>query len=395
LIASSLLACWTILLLASCWPASTLANTQEKVIAFVNGTLVDGTGANPVIDAVLLIQGEHIMAAGERTQVNIPNGAQVIDIKGKTLLPGFINAHVHHGFNEENLKAWLVGGVTTVRDESIIESGSLKDLMAFRDRVNKDPQYARLVSAGRMITVPGGYGSLFVTSPEDARKQVFDELDSGVDMIKLSIEDGYAGATGLPKLSHQELASVINAAHERGVHVSGHITQASYLKIIVEAGVDDVAHLAYDPISTNTIKLMVEKGIYLVPTFTVFRNYNAPMGTCTQNLAKFNKAGGKVALGNDYGGGPGKFELGIPMYEIEMMAQVGMTPMQIIIASTRNAAHVVGLEKVTGTLEVGKIADVLIVDGNPLQDLQALANVHLVVHDGQMIFPSRDQNSQD
>jgi imidazolonepropionase-like amidohydrolase len=90
-------------------------------------------------------------------------------------------------------------------------------------------------------------------------------------------------------------------------------------------------------------------------------------------------------LGNDYGGGPGDFELGIPMYEVEMMSQAGMTPMQIILAGTRNAAHVTGLEKEIGTLEPGKYADILVVGGDPLEDLHALADIRLVVHNGVII----------
>lgn len=93
-----------------------------------------------------------------------------------------------------------------------------------------------------------------------------------------------------------------------------------------------------------------------------------------------------VALGNDYGGGPGDFELGIPMYEIEQMTAAGMTPIQIIIASTKNAASVVGLEKEIGTLEPGKVADLLVVDGNPLQNLKDLSNLRLVIHNGVVVI---------
>ncbi len=94
---------------------------------------------------------------------------------------------------------------------------------------------------------------------------------------------------------------------------------------------------------------------------------------------------GVVALGNDYGGGPGSFELGIPMYEIEMMAQAGMTAEEIVRAGTRDAARVLGLGEMLGTLELGKLADVLVVDGDPLEDLQALGRIRLVIHSGAII----------
>jgi imidazolonepropionase-like amidohydrolase len=382
---------WPIIIILLISSASCAVRTPQptpvsgKVIAVVNGLLIDGSGAEPIPDAILLIHNDRIVAVGTQASLTVPENAQIIDAKGGTILPGFINTHVHRGFNENNLAAWLRGGVTTVRDESIIDSRPLKELIAWRDKINSNAQYARLVSAGYMIGVPGGYGEVFINSPEEARQKVFEELDSGVDMIKVSLEDGYAGRSGLPKLSPEELSVIVSAAHERNVRVSGHITQAQYIKPLVEAGVDDIAHIAYDPIPPETIQLMIEKGVFLVPTFTVFRNYNAPIETCVQNLAEFVKAGGKVALGNDYGGGPGEFELGIPMYEIEQMTAAGMTPMQIITASTSNAAQVVGLEDEIGVLEPGKIADLLILPANPLDDLNALTQINFVIHNGEII----------
>jgi imidazolonepropionase-like amidohydrolase len=371
-----------------------LAGLDEApaTLALVNGTLIDGTGTDPVPDAVVLISGDAILAAGSRGQVRLPQGIETIDLGGATILPGFINAHVHFGFDEDNLQAWASGGVTTVRDESVLaDDMSLVELMAFRDRTRADPALARLVSYGTMITVPGGYGGLFVDSSEEARQSVLDEIAAGVDGIKVSLEDGYAGTHGLPKLTPQELAAIVEAAHEHGLLVSGHITQGAYIQAMLDAGVDDIAHLPYDYFPAEVIQQMVEQGVSLTPTFTVLRNYGAPIGTCVQNLRLFVQAGGQVALGNDYGGGPGEFELGIPMYEIGMMAQAGMTPMQIIQAATLNAARVANLEAELGTLEPGKGADILVVDGDPLADLQALTKVVLVVHGGTVI---RDEIGQ-
>jgi len=355
-------------------------------LALVNGRLIDGTGAGPLTEAVVLIAGDRILAAGSRDTLRVPDWVETIDLGGATILPGFINAHVHYGFHEANLQAWAQGGVTTVRDEGVIaEVASLADLMAFRDESRADPRNARLVSYGLMITVPDGYGDLFVDSPEEARQAVLDEIAQGVDGLKVSLEDGYAGTSGLPKLTPEELAAIVGAAHEHGLLVSGHITQGAYIQALIDAGVDDIAHLPYDFFPPEAVRQMVERGIYLTPTFSVFRNYGAPVGTCVRNLRQFIQAGGQVALGSDYGGGPGDFELGIPMYEIEMMSQAGMTPMQIILASTRNAAHVSNLEAELGTLEPGKMADILVVGGDPLADLQALREVLLVVHEGVVI----------
>lgn len=375
------------LLLAGC--AFPSGRVPQDVLVLVNGTLIDGAGLEPVPDAVLVIQGERILAVGPKTEIDIPRGAKVIDLAGAVILPGFINAHVHFAFDEQKLEAWAQGGVTTVRDEGIVSSEGLEDLMKRRDESNRNPQRARLVSAGYMMTVPNGYGDLFVTSPDEARQKVFEELDLGVDLIKISMEDGYAGRSGLPKLTDEEITAIISAAHERGRLVSGHITQAAYLEQLVELGVDDIAHNAYDLVPVDVWQEMAAKDIYMTPTFTVFRNYGAPIATCVLNLRNFLQAGGQVALGNDYGGGPGEFELGIPMYEVEQMSRAGMTPMQIITASTQNAAIVSGIDDQVGTLEAGKIADVLVLSGNPLDDLQNLTHIRMVIHDGVII---RDGN---
>ncbi len=235
------------------------------------------------------------------------------------------------------------------------------------------------------MTVPGGYGQLQVSSVDEAIEAVDTELDQGVDQIKVSLEDGYAGKHDLPKLTPAQMKAIVETAHGRGARVSGHITQAAYIPLMLDAGVDDIAHNTWDPIPDETIARMVDTGVFFIPTFTVFRNYDAPVQQCVLNLKAYVEAGGLVALGNDYGGGPGKFEVGIPMYEIEMMQKAGMSVMQIIQAGTRNAAVVIGLEEQLGTLEPGKIADILIVEGDPLADLSALTRIQAVFHLGKKV----------
>jgi imidazolonepropionase-like amidohydrolase len=356
----------------------------QATLVLVNGTLIDGTGAKPIPGAVVLIAADRIVAVGPGDQLEVPAGVKTVDVGGGTILPGFINAHVHYAFDQANLQAWAQGGVTTVRDESAL-TWPISGLKAFQAQISQDPHNARLVSFGTMLAVPGGYGSRYVSSPEEARQAVLDEIEEGVGGVKVALEDGYAGTHGLPKLTPEELKAVVETAHAHGIRVSGHVTQGAYLKPMLDAGVDDIAHMPYDYIPPDSLRQMVDQGVYITPTFTVFRNYGAPVSGCVDNLRQIVELGGKVALGNDYGGGPGDFELGIPMYEIEMMSEAGMTPMQIIEASTKNAAHVIDLEDELGTLEPGKAADVLVVGGNPLQDLQALADVRLVIHNGAVI----------
>ncbi len=356
-------------------------------LALVNGTLIDGTGAAPVTDAVLVIRAGQIAAVGTRATVKIPADATVIDVQGGTILPGFINAHVHDAFSVHNLETWAQAGVTTVRDEGL-HTGTVEARINQRNNVFTGPQYARLVSAGSMITVPGGYGSAFVTSSEDAARLTTALIDAGVDQIKLSMEDGYAGARNLPKLSTEELAAIVQAAHKRNVPVSAHVTMRQYLEIVLDAGVDDAAHMICDSLTDALIERMIKEDIPFVPTLTVLEAYGCLAGA-SHNLHNFVAAGGKVALGNDYTDIPQNafdhFELGMPMHEIERMADAGLTPMQIIVAATKNAAEVCRLGKDLGTLETGKIADVLVVSGDPLQELHTLTDVQLVIHDGVII----------
>jgi hypothetical protein len=169
-------------LLAGCYPASQIS----VGLALVGGKLIDGTGADPQPDAVVAIQDGRIAAVGKSAQVKVPKTARIIDVSGATILPGFINAHVHGSYNEDTLKAWAQGGVTTVR--GLATSQSPEEAFALRDSMRDDLQCARLVACGPMVTVPDGYpiakwgvDSITVTSPEDARQKVDQLLDDGAD----------------------------------------------------------------------------------------------------------------------------------------------------------------------------------------------------------------------
>jgi len=360
-------------------------------LALVNGTLIDGRGADPVKDAVVVIQGKTILAAGPRASVKIPPGAQVIDVKGGTILPGFFNAHVHGAYNEQNLKTWASQGVTTVRD-----LGTSKDYaprFAFRNAHRDQPEYARLVAAGPMITVPDGYpivpwgvSSLTVTTVDEARHTASQLLADGADVIKIPLESGPDFGRRLPVLTPEEAAAIVEVAHQRGTRVSAHVTVAVDLERALQAGVDDIAHMVVDPPSAQVIQRIVKAGIYWVPTIELWKRVGQGQDAhILENLRLFVEAGGKVALGTDYDGYDAVFDLGMPIHEILWMQEAGLTPMEIIVAGTRSAAYVCNLEKVLGTLEPGKIADILVVNGDPLADLNALTKVQLVIHSGEVI----------
>jgi imidazolonepropionase-like amidohydrolase len=351
--------------------------------------MIDGTGAEPVEDAVLVVSGGRILAAGPRDGIEIPVLSEVFDVSGMTVLPGFFNAHVHRGLSAANLEAWARAGVTTVRDLGCNEHS----LAIFRDYFPPEPQRARLVAAGPLITVPGGYpivpfgGSWNTTinSVDEAQETGERLLDGDADLLKLALETGTMFGQTIPVMSLDEASMLVRVAHGRGTVVSAHITSTVDLDLALDAGVDDLAHMAVDRLLTAAeIQRIVDDEVAWVPTLELWL-CNGLRDMAVANLGLFVAGGGLVALGTDYEGYTCNWELGMPMTEIRLMAQSGMTPMQIIVAATLNSARVSNLERDLGSLEQGKIADVLVVEGDPLSDLDALQDVRLVIHEGTII----------
>ena len=166
---------------------------------------------------------------------------------------------------------------------------------------------------------------------------------------------------------------------------SAHITSATDLALALDAGVDDLAHMAVDRLLTaEEVERVVAEDVHWVPSLELWL-CAGPRNTAVNNLRRFVAEGGKVALGTDYAGYTCSWELGMPMTEIRLMAEAGMTPMQIIVAATRHGAHVSNLERELGTLERGKIADLFVIDGNPLVNLENLQRVRLVIREGVVI----------
>lgn len=365
---------------------------SSPTMALINGTLIDGTGGPLLFQAVVIIEKGLIADIGDQNKIRIPADATIIDLKGSTLLPGFINAHVHNGYSNFNLKAWAKSGVTTVRD---LGGNPRNNLFAFRDAAIRNPQNARLVAAGPMITVTKGYPmvpwgaptGLLVLSPDDARNKVNQLLDKGADVIKIALEGGKSFNRKIPRLSIEEAAAIVAVTHQRGTVVSAHVLVSGDLEIALNAGVDDIAHMVWDDLNDSLIERMIDEGVYWVPTLELWYAVNPSLGrAASQNLRRFVKAGGKVALGTDYDGYDSEFDLGMPIREIRWMQAAGMTPMQIIIAATKNAAFVCNLKNQIGTLEKGKSADLLIVNGDPLADINVLLKKRMVINRGEIIY---------
>ncbi len=386
-------------------PAPTAVPLPRYDLVLVGATLIDATGAPPLQNAAVAIQGRYIMRVGTADTLQYSPDTPVLDVRGATIMPGFINTHVHiSGLSDDDLRGWTRAGVTTLRDLA----GRLDTLTATRDRLaaSDDPTLPRLLVAGPIVTVAGGYPfaireqtlrveGVAVRDAADARAIVGTLADHGADAIKLAV----SGRTDVHwnELTDEEIAAITSTAHAHGLRVSAHVDRVVALRRAVLNGIDDAAHSPRDRMSDQVIKLMVTHGVSMSPTIAVYealahqrgndavwRKYMQPV--MYDNLRRFVAAGGILALGDDYGGVPG-MPTGMPINELRHWQAAGLTPQQIIEASTRGSARATGLEAQLGTVEPGKIADLLVVQGDPLRDLNALAQPLLVVHNGQVVEP--------
>jgi len=362
-------------------------SNSDSPIAVMGGQIIDGSGEDPLENGLVIIEKDRIKSISKWKKGNIPTTAKLIDVKGATIMPGIINAHVHRCYRESHLKPLLQGGVTTVRDLGGEPQFSIRDLQL------KDSTNARLVAAGQMVTAPGGYPSgaigLEVSSPRDAEQKITRLIDNGADLIKIVFENNLQGRVW-PVLPIEVARSIIKTAHSKNRLVSAHAMRVENIELAIDAGVDDVAHMVFDPIPDEYINQMIEKNIYWVPTLELYNGAiimgKIPdMKTPLSNLRRFVAAGGKVALGTDFAGYITQFDLGMPITEMTLMEKAGMTPEQIIVAGTKNAAKVCGLEKEIGTLSQGKIADLIAVNGNPLKNIQVMEKVRMVIHNGEIV----------
>jgi imidazolonepropionase-like amidohydrolase len=356
-------------------------NISPEIIILQNGLLIDGNGSKPEQNGFIVIESGHIKYIGNNFKLTIPDNARLVDLSGKSITPGFINAHVHYGYDASNLKEWANSGVTTVRDLSNLHL-STSESFSLRDKLLNDNENARLVAAGPMISAIGGYGNYYVSSTEDAQQKK-------LNIIKIAIEDNLQGRRW-NMLSMDEIRIIVQTAHENNLPVSAHISQAKQLEIAIASGVNDVAHMIVDELSYDNITKMIDKNIFWVPTLELWNGVSEIHTlnwdkVAIDNLGRFVSAGGKVALGTDYNGYINEFDLGMPVKEIKLMQEAGMTNMDIIMAGTKHASIVCNLESEIGTVEEGKIADLLILNNNPLDNIDALTDVFMVIHNGSII----------
>jgi imidazolonepropionase-like amidohydrolase len=394
-------------------------------LAIIGARLIDGTGHDPIDDGAVVIEGERITALGRRGDVRVPRGAVVIEADGATMLPGLIDCHVHLAhewgaymhlsrrvmtppslslfYSVPNCRATLEGGITTVRDaggapaalKTAVERGlfpgpRMQMAVTFLSQTggHSDGMMPCCVDIGRPLApdMPAGV----VDGVDQMRKVSREILRAGADWLKLCTSGGVLSpgdSPHSPQFTVEEIRVAVYEAGAQGKRCMAHAQSTEGIKNALRAGIASIEHGIW--LDDEAIQMMVDGGVYLVPTLVApedvirFAGANptlVPSYAIEKSLlvmedhhASFRRAveaGVKVAMGTDSGVGPH----GENTRELVLMVRHGMTPMQSITASTLSAARLLHLDKDLGTLEQGKLADLLILDGDPLADITVVAD---------------------
>lgn len=420
----------TLALLAGC----SMGGNPPGMRAFVGATLIDGTGATPIDRSVLIVEGGRIQAVGVQGEVEIPEEAERVDLTGRTIIPGLINSHGHVGdvrglearqYSRENvldqLGRYARYGITTV----VSLGDDREEGVRVRDEQEQDSTLnrARLYVAGPVLNP---------SSPEEALTQVQRIAELGADWAKFRIDSNLGAAQKMTPETYQKL---IEEAHRHNIPVAAHVIELADAKAAVRAGVDFIGHSVRDvAVDDELIALLRERRVCLTPTLTrelstfVYGSrpsffddpfflaevdpavleqlqdparqqrtrenrgaqyWQAQLPLALQNLKALSDAGVGIAMGTD-SGPAGRFQGYFEHLEMSMMADAGLTPMQILVAATGDAARCVGLDEELGTLEPGKRADFVVLGENPLSNIDNTRSIESVWINGNRV-PGRGE----
>lgn len=419
--------------------ASHFAVGQANVKFITGATVIDGTGRPPIRNAVIRIDGGRITDVGPRSRVKIPPGSLTIDARGKFVIAGLADMHNHLGdgtfsFDEgppdlkRNLARMLGFGFTTVFHQGIPD---LKHFVELKKLAAPDTAaYPRFFGVGVRFAASGGHGSSFgaytPTTPEDARRNVRELKAANVDGVKVVYDDlSYVTDQPRPMLKSEVVAAIIDEARKQGLKSYIHAPVLKYAKEVLRAGADGLVHgVISEPVDDEFIALMKKNRAVYIATHAIFESVSdlggwarreaafdrkglipseviqhgmnrttvkqwearwanlavakAKLPILRANTKRLQEAGVLVVLGSDTasaGSGTGVL-LGLAsQVELSLMVEAGLTPLEAIQAATINAARMIGRESEMGTVEAGKLADLLILDADPLADIK---NVHLI-----------------
>lgn len=385
-----------------------------SVIAIVGATLIDGTGGSVVPDSVVVIRGDRIVAVGKRDEVKVPAGAEVVDAKGLTLVPGLIDSHFHIDGDDPLPALYLSHGVTSVRDPG--------QWIEAYDAARKAPApVPRLFLCGpHLDSPPPAYptDSYIVRDADETRLAVNRFVDDGASAIKVYF-----------RLPLALIKVAIETAHARGVPVMGHLEIVD-ARDAIRAGIDGIEHATsfgtallplrdaekyrqsvlanndarregrykvWNAIDLNTpqaaalFKLIVDRGVVVSPTLAVFEKQRGDKDTNDIHVHGFkqmeafvglaNKAGAKIVVGS-HSDVPHAKRGWAYQRELELLVESGLTPMQALVAGTMNNARYFHVADRLGSIETGKLADLVLVDGDPLKDISNMRRIKRVMLNG-------------
>jgi imidazolonepropionase-like amidohydrolase len=407
---------------------------MDKHTVIYNGTLIDCRTALPQRHMAVLLRGDRIEAVGPADQLAAPADAQYIDARGKTIMPGMIDAHIHiTGDGDPNLlkhlrrtvpeqaiiasvhaKATVEAGFTSIRDAG---AGFLIDI-GLREAVNAGRVPGpRMKVSGRGLGITGGHGDNFfppeiqfagrmvVDSPDEARKAAREQLRAGADCIKILATGGVMSerTESDPRgMTVEEMRAAIDEAKNVGAKTLAHAQGNQGIKNAIIAGIDSIEHGFY--LDDEAIEMMIKRDVFMVPTLAAVHQIvvnGEKMGVPPHAVRKATKAqeahlvsfrkaldaGVKIAMGTD-AATPFNYH-GNNALELELMVNAGMTPAQALLATTRMGAELLGVLGDLGTVEAGKLADIILVAGDPLADisiLRRLENISLVMKGGSVVI---------
>jgi imidazolonepropionase-like amidohydrolase len=393
------------------------------VTVFVNGLVFVGDG-RVFEKASVLVQGERIVKVGTRS-MSIPRGAQTVSLDGRTLFPGFIDCHVHFCLDgspdpvsklsseptpvtairaAQEAQVTLMNGITSVRDLGGKDGVDLAVREAIRSGIIKGP---RMLISRSLICMTGGHGWQLgrqADGPDDVRRAAREQIKGGADLVKLMATGGVLTPgvdPGAEQFTEEELRAGIEEAHKAGRKTATHAMGTQGILNALRAGIDSIEHGVY--LDDEAVSLMKKRAVPLVPTlaalyhieemgieggipaFAVEKTLSVkPHHLNSVRLAR--ESGVPVALGTDAGTPYNRH--GMNLAEMVLLARNGYSPAEALQSGTLIAARVLGLDGVLGTVEEGKLADLVVVEGNPLEDVGLLLSpeaIRLVMKGGRLM----------